>query len=76
MIFDICLAELNRIRKTSINMTNISKSIQYKRIVISEEKENIKKLQQKVINNYRSDLQCKILSYKTEIMAIQNVLLL
>ena len=76
MIFDICLAELNRIRKTSINMTNISKSIQYKRIVISEEKENIKKLHQKVINNYRSDLQCKILSYKTEIMAIQNELLL
>jgi hypothetical protein len=76
MIFDICLVELNRIRKTSINMTNISKSIQYKKIVISEEKENIKKLQQKVINNYRSDLQCKILSYKTEIMAIQNELLL
>lgn len=76
MIFDICLAELNRIRKTSINMTNISKSIQYKKIVISEENENIKKLQQKVINNYRSDLQCKILSYKTEIMAIQNELLL
>jgi hypothetical protein len=76
MIFDICLAELNRIRKTSINMTNISKSIQYKKVVLLEEKENIKKLHQKVINNYRSDLQCKTLSYKTEIMAIENELLL
>ena len=76
MIFDICLVELNRIRKTSINMTNISKSIQYKKVVLLEEKENIKKLHQKVINNYRSDLQCKTLSYKTEIMAIENELLL
>jgi len=76
MIFNLCLAEINRIGKTCIDMANINKSIQYKEVDIFEEKENIKKLLEKVVHNYRRDLQCKILSYNTEIMAIENEILL
>ena len=76
MLFELCVAEINRIRKTSIDITNFNKSIQYKQTDIFEEKENIKKLLEKIVNNYRRDLQCKILSYNTEIMAIENEILL
>jgi hypothetical protein len=74
MLEELCISEVNRIRKSSIEIEKLRKSIEYKKVTIFNEKERIEELQGRILLNYKRDLQCKIISCNTEIEAIEDEL--
>jgi len=75
MLEELCISEVNRIRKSSIEIEKLRKSIEYKKVTIFDEKERIEELQGKILLNYKRDLQCKTISCNTEIEAIEDELI-
>lgn len=74
MLEELCTSEINRIRKSCIEIEKLRKSIEYKKVNVFEEKDTVGELQGKILLNYKRDLQCKIISCNTEIEAIEDEL--
>ena len=70
-----CLREIDNIRKTSNSIKTLECSIEYKKISHMEDRANINELLLKINHNHSRDLKCKLISYNTEIQAIEDELL-